>query len=107
MKPLMLALLLVGMIFLSGCNLDRDISLDAFNSGAREVGLHGGNFRADSIEELKVTLTEHCKSTCPDMDYEYRDTQYTVYEEEGKYVARDPKCLCFDPNYKNNQILSD
>lgn len=106
MKLFMLALVL-GMLFLSGCNLDRDISLDSFNSGKREVGLHGGNFRADSIEELKVILIDHCKDTCPGMDYEYKDTQYTVYEEDGKFVARDPTCLCFDPNYKNNQILSD
>jgi hypothetical protein len=107
MKFFVLALVFVGMIFLSGCNLDRNIAFDAFNSGDREVGLHGGQFMAYSTEELKVMLTEHCRETCPSMDYEYRNTKYTVYEEGGMYVARDPKCLCFDPNYKNVQILSD
>jgi len=100
MKPLMLALLLAGMIFLLGCNSDRNIAYDAFNSGKREVGLHGGQFMAYSTEELKVILTGECKETCPGMDYEYRDTQYTVYEEGGMYVARDPKCICHDPNAK-------
>jgi len=100
MKLMVFALLFVGMIFLSGCNDDRPIWMDAYNSGEREVGLHGGNFRADSIEELKVLVIGHCKDTCPAMDYEYTDTKYTVYEEDGQYVARDPKCMCFDPNAK-------
>jgi len=96
MKKLAFALLVAGMIFLSGCNSDRNIAFDSLDPKKHEVGLYGGQFMAYSTDELKTMLTEHCKSTCTGMEYVYRDTKYTVYEEGGMYVARDPKCICYD-----------
>jgi len=96
MKKLIFALLAAGMIFLSGCNFDRNIELDSLDPKKHEVGLYGGQFMAHSTDELKSMVAGECKRTCPDMDYVYRDTKYTVYEEGGMYVARDPKCICYD-----------
>lgn len=93
MKKIVFVLLFGGMVFLCGC-------LDDIDTGAtKEVGLHGGQFAAYTIEDLKVMLTTECERVCVDMEYEYRKTQYTVYEEGGMYVARNPECICYDPNY--------
>lgn len=92
----MLALLFAGMMFLSGCIEDL---IGMKDMAVREVGLHGAKWEADSTEELENMLSEHCKSTCPGMDYRYEGTKYTVYEEGGMYIARDPKCICYDEKY--------
>ncbi len=66
----------------------------------REVSVAALHFEADTTDDLKVVLAEHCNVTCINMEYTFIDTKYTVYEENGMYVARDPKCICYDPYHE-------
>ncbi len=95
MKLSMFALVLVGLLLL-GCV---ETELGMKNMAMREVGIYGRQFAAPSPEELETLVFEECKYTCPGMDYLYEDTKYTMYEEDGMYIARDPKCICYDQNY--------
>ena len=96
-KLIMTVAMLVGILFSMGCIQTLVTGVDM---SIREVGLHGAKWEADSTEELKENLFQHCAyDTCPGMNYQYEGTKYTVYEENGKYVARDPKCICRDTVY--------
>jgi len=89
-KLLMFALVFAGLL-LSGCMFG--------DPTMKEVGTGGLQFKADTTDELKILVADQCRIICPNMEYEYVETKYTVYEEDGMYVARDPKCICHDPNY--------
>jgi hypothetical protein len=94
MKRILFAVLFAGIVFLSGylSEIGEDMAI-------KEVGLHGGQFAAYTIEDLKAMLTTECEHVCVGMEYEYGKTKYAVYEEGGMYVARNSKCICYDPNY--------
>lgn len=95
-KVLMVALVFAG-VLLSGCMFDRSAFQE--DPAIKEVSVAALHFEAASTDDLKVVLAEHCNVTCINMEYQFVDTKYTVYEEGGMYVARDPKCICYDPYY--------
>ncbi len=90
-----IVLCLMTSMLLMGCNQDYDVN-NLIPEGEHTVGIHNANFRAETTDELKVIVENECKSTCDDMDYVYSHNRYTVYTEDGMYVARDPKCICYD-----------
>jgi hypothetical protein len=85
-------------LFLSGCTHSPFFEGPAM----KDVGAGGLEFKADTTDELKILVAGQCRIICPNMEYEYVETKYTVYEEDGMYVARDPRCICYDPNYERS-----
>ena len=97
MKLFALAIFMFGLLLLAGCPKFEHLMFG--DPAVKEVGLYGGQWMAYSTEELREMIFAECTRTCPAMSYRYEGSEYTVYEEGGMYVARDPKCICYDEAY--------